>query len=364
MENENAQKTHRPNTIPLSAKREAVEGLLNGKTYREVYNEIFYPQYKRMSFETFKRKIQYWRSKAMADELTEQAGTYPGMVARGATVQVNALGQISQAWIRQTAEVIDWDDIVEHLQNNVPTIDTEPTSSAPDPMLLEIPLFDLHFGVAHLRDYERILGEIEDEIRSRVWEEIHVIIGQDCLHNNDFRGHTAKGTDIEAVDIPQAWADAWAFWTTILRRCLEHSPRVVAHYSRGNHDECISWAFFKALEAGVPCVEFDASLAHRKAFLWRRCWVGFGHLEYTTDSNKIFRDFVIEFPEAFAAAECREIHAGHLHRESCDNGIMVRRLASAVPTDGWSAANGFTGAHKRFQMFEFAPGRLRSVVYT
>ena len=355
---------HRHGTVPLAIKREAVEGLMSGLSYRDVFNDIFLPKYKYMNYETFRHKARSWCKAAMADELTQQAGTYPGMVAHSATVQVDGAGNITQAWIKQSAESVDWDEIIDRLQHDVPRVDIEPTDAAAEPMCLEIPLFDLHFGIAHLSDYERILGEIEDEIRSRVWEEIHVIIGQDNLHNNDLRGHTAKGTPIDAVDIPSAWAEAWAFWTIILRRCLEHSPRVVAHYSRGNHDECLSWAFFKALEAGVPCVEFDDSLSHRKAFSWRKCFVGFGHLEYTTDSNKIFRDFVTDFPLEFANSTCREIHAGHLHRESYDSGIMVRRLASAVPTDGWSSANGFTGSHKRFQMFEFAPGRLRSVIYT
>lgn len=349
--------------VPLSAKRDAVNAIRSGMTYKEAFDEVFQPRYQRMSFETFKRKVQDWRRAALADEATERAGTYPDMVAHAATVQVNGAGRITQAWIRQTAEEVDWDEIIDKLQSGVPVSDTQPTTAEPEHMCLEIPLFDMHFGVANLGDYARHLGEIEDEIRSRVWEEIHVIIGQDNLHNNDLRGHTAKGTPIEAVDIPQAWADAWAFWTTVLHRALDHSPRVVAHYSRGNHDECLSWAFFKALEAGMPGVEWDASLTHRKAFFWRGCWVGFGHLEYTNDPNKIFRDFVVDFAEDFARSTCREIHTGHLHRESIDNGVMVRRLSSAVPTDGWSAANGYTGAHKRFQLFEFAPGRLRSVVY-
>jgi len=316
-----------------------------------------------MDFETFRHKLRDWKKKQMADLSTQEAATYPGFFAHAATVQVDAKGNITQAWIKETADRVDWEQICEMLREAVqPEIIDQPDTESSKQML-EIPLFDCHFGLATISDYYSILGEILDEIHSRTWEEIHIIIGQDNIHNNDMRGHTAKGTDIQRVDIPKAWADAWEFWTEIIRAACHNSLKVTAHYSRGNHDECLSWAFFKALQAAYPTVSFDDSLAYRKAFTWRQCFIGYGHLEYTTDSNKIFRDFVMDFPDQFAHSVLREVHAGHLHRESIDNGMMIRRLASAVPTDEWSSANGYTGAHKRFQLFEYAPGRLRSIVY-
>ena len=354
---------NKPKTIPYSLKRRVVDAYNEGQLPREIFDEIFSKEWSGMTFDTFRRKLRDWRKWQFADDLTEAEGTYPGMIAHAATVQVNGAGMVTQAWIKQTAEVVDWDAICEMLRGAVKQECIYPPKTEPSKQMLEIPIFDAHFGIAKLRDYTEALGEILDEIHSRTWEEIHIIVGQDNIHNNDLRGHTAKGTSIERVDIPAAWADAWKFWTEILRAACINSPSVRAHYSRGNHDECLSWAFFKALEAAFPTVEFDAALDPRKRFVWRRCFIGFGHLEYTTDSNKIFRDFVMDFPDEFAHADLREIHAGHLHRESIDNGMMIRRLASAVPTDEWSKANGFTGVHKRFQLFEYAPGRLRSIVY-
>ena len=77
----------------------------------------------------------------------------------------------------------------------------------------------------------------------------------------------------------------------------------------------------------------------------------------------LFQNFVLDFPQEFAAAKVREIHSGHLHRESVDEGMMVRRLPSGVPTDEWSSNNGYVGAHKRFQIFEWAENRLKSTHY-
>ena len=46
-----------------------------------------------------------------------------------------------------------------------------------------------------------------------------------------------------------------------------------------------------------------------------------------------------------------------------DEGIVVRRLPTAVPTDEWSSNNGYIGAHKRFQVFEWAEDRLWATYY-
>lgn len=350
--------------IPYDLKRRCVEAYATGRlTRRQVFEQIFKPEHPSMGYEAFRRRSRSWDKGQMADEDTQYAGTYPGFFAHAATVHVRANGDISEAWIRTKNPGLDWDEILEKLKEGI----TEQYVPRPFPeseSMLEIPIFDAHFGVATFDSYAPILGEILSVIEDKNREEIHIIIGQDNLHNNDMRGHTAKGTEIEAVDIPTAWADAWRFWNEIIKASLAHSARTVCHYSRGNHDECLSWAFFKALEAAFPDAEFDDGLQYRKAFSWRDCFIGFGHLEYTKDPGKVFRDFVLDFPQEFATAHCREIHTGHLHRESVDDGIMVRRLASAVPVDDWSRANGFIGAHKRFQLFEFAPGRLRSVIYT
>ena len=351
------------NRIPYDLKRLCVKEYQTGKTMKEVYEKTFKPVHPSMNFDSFRFKLRHWIRGEMADESMQYAGTFPGFVAHSATVQVMANGDIAQAWIKTATPEVDWDDLIARIRDAVP----ETYVPRPFPefeTMLEIPLFDLHFGIASFANYEPILDEILAIIKSKNREEVHIIIGQDCIHTNDMRGHTAKGTDIDRVNIPDAWSDAWRFWCVIIEAALAHSASTVCHYSRGNHDECISWAFFKALEARYPDAEFDDGLQFRKSFTWRDCFVGFGHLEYTKDPSKVFRDFVLDFPQEFATAHCREIHTGHLHLESVDDGIMVRRLASAVPPDEWSMQNGYIGAHKRFQLFEFSPGRLRSIYYT
>lgn len=329
---------------------------------REIYEKIFLPEYgNKWSYESFRRGMRKWKRKQLADEDTLQAGTYPNYTPHSATVQVDGKGNITQAWIKQSQD-IDWYQIRDLLATGIKRSAVEPTILDGD-MMLEIPLFDCHFGIATYDTYIYELSEILGVICDRQYDEINILFGQDVLHNNDMRGHTAKGTPIEQIDFTQAWADAWRFFGAILDRALEHTPRVNVWYSKGNHDECAAWCLFKALEVAYPQCKFDDSLAARKCLYWRGCFVGFGHCEYTPKNGKLFQDFVLDFPKEFADAKVREIHSGHFHRESIDEGIVVRRLPSAVPTDKWSSDNGYVGAHKRFQLFLWAENRLKAVYY-
>lgn len=344
--------------IEIELKERCVAALQDMST-REVYDTIFLPAHGGMKYESFKRSMRKWKNHAPTDTL--HAGTYPQFSAHGATVQVNGNGKITQAWIKQSKDV-DWDAIREVLLTDLPKSDIEPTRGAGTTML-EIPLFDLHFGVATFDTYKEPLADILGTIQEKTYDEINIIIGQDVLHNNDMRGHTAKGTPIEQIDFTAAWSDAWRFFRVLIDASIERSPRVRLHYSKGNHDECSGWCFFKALEAIYPQCESDDSLAPRKCIFWNGCFIGFGHCEYTSKSALIFQNFVLDFPNEFADAKVREVHSGHLHRESVDEGIFVRRLPSAVPTDKWSSDNGFTGAHKRFMLFEWAENRLKAIYY-
>lgn len=348
--------------IDYSLKAQCVAALQR-MTTREVFDTIFVPTMGNIwTYESFKRNMRTWKHKQMADDDTLRAGTFPNFAAHHATVQVDKEGRITQAWIKQQQDTLDWLKVKEIICKGTPTSNIKPSTSSGDRML-EIPLVDMHFGIADLEYYKENLQDLLEIVCSKQWDEINIIIGQDVLHNNDLRGHTAKGTPIQKVDFIKAWADAQIFFRTLIDFALKQTPRVRLHYSKGNHDECSGWCFFKALEAYYPQVESDDSLKPRKCIFWKGCYIGFGHCEYTNKNSVLFQNFVLDFPAEFAAAKVREIHSGHLHRESLDEGMMVRRLPSAVPTDDWSSDNGYIGAHKRFLIFEWAENRLKTTHY-
>lgn len=352
--------------IPYDLKVRCVKESYTGKTAREIYNGIFAPEHgDSMSFSTFARKLRYWRNKQMADGVTLECGTYGGFTAHGATVQVNGNGEITQAWIKQKAEDVNWDDIKDFIRENVQPLKIDACEISGDTML-EIPLFDMHFGIASLEDYTQQTREIKRIIEAKAYDEINIIFGQDMLHTNDMRGHTAKGTSIEAADFRNAWEDAWNFWHNVIPACLEHSQKVNVIYSKGNHDECSSWCLFKALQVAFPQAHFDDTFRDRKCIHWRRCFIGVTHGEGAKREPRDLRgQFTIRFPTEFADSDVREIHAGHLHCESESDlyGVMIRRTSTAKPDDAWGNSEGYIGAHKRFMMFEWLPSRLKAVYY-
>lgn len=343
----------------LKAKCVAMCGTMNS---REIYEQVFLPEHQGMAYETFRAKLKSWRKRQFADPATMESGTYPNFTAHSATVQVDKEGRITQAWIKQQQDTLDWIAIKNFICDGAKVCDIQPTKVTGERML-EIPLFDMHFGVADLAYYKETLSDLLGIISEKQYNEINILFGQDVLHNNDMRGQTAKGTPIQRVDFVKAWEDCWTFFCAVIDTALQHSPRVCLRYTKGNHDECSAWCMFKALQAIYPQCWCDDSLAPRKCIYWNGCFIGFGHCEYTNKNSLLFQNFVLDFPNEFAGAKVREIHSGHLHRESIDEGMMVRRLPSGVPTDEWSSNNGYVGVHKRFQIFEWAAERLWGAYY-
>lgn len=351
-------------TIPLEVKRECVELRKSGVSSPEIYRDYFCKVHPGMSYETFRHKIKHWMKQTFADPETLQSGTYPGFIAHGATVQVDRKGQIVQAWIKEHADDNQMGRLLEYIEKNTPPIiirDSYGGETAPE--MLEIPLFDQHFPFC---DWEETYNNIEDIVRTRRWEEINLIIGQDMLHNDDMRGRTSSGRPIEKVDMVDAWDCARRFWCNLVPLCLKYTDRLKITYSKGNHDESMTWAFVQMLKAQFPQAEVDDSMEQRKCIAWRDCFIGVTHGAYKKSTNNDLRgQFTIQFPIEFASAKVREIHAGHLHHEESNDiyGVMCRRLSRNGETDEWSNDEGYVGAHKRFMVFRWKPGRLAGIDY-
>lgn len=229
--------------------------------------------------------------------------------------------------------------------------------------LLEIPLYDMHFGVSDIEYYQPHLKEIVYKIKSRKWDKILFVIGQDLLHNDNFKGQTANGTMIEKVNMEKAFNDALTFYTTLIKEAMPQANNIECIYVKGNHDESISYGFFRTLGATFPQVNFESSMKQRKAFTWENVFIGLTHGD--KGANRLFENYITEYGKLIAKADIREIHSGHIHVEKSKNqfGIMQRTLATANKTDDWHEDNGFVGAEKRFQLFEYSPSSLDAIYY-
>ena len=354
--------------IPVKVKRTCVEMSYSGKITRDIYynyyrNEVQNPQ----TYESFKRAIRKWKHLLHADDLTLDAGTYEGFIAHNATVQVSGKGEIVQAWIKQRADDVDPEEFIRAIGGKVEKFEYISGSFDDSFDMLEIPLFDMHWGIAFLDYYEPTLKTILDLIRSHKWKKIVIPFGQDFFHNDSIvKGQTTKGTNIEKVDMTRAVKEGQTFIYSIIDEAIHNADEVKVLYTPGNHDLSISWMFVQVLLERYGPEIVDDSLEYRKVFTYGKnsIMVTHGDSKQATARN-LAQIFPISFAEEFSNANIREVHSGHLHREveSDIYGVMVRRLSSGNITDDWSNKEDFIGAHKRFMLFEWSLDKLKSIHY-
>lgn len=356
------------NGIPLKVKKTCIDMLKQGVTKREIYDTYFKPLYDNpQSFESFHRSLRRWSKTEFPDELTLTAGTYEGFTAHDATVQVSKDGEIIQAWIKQKANEFEPEDFLQAIKETIKPYDYAPKYHENADRMLEIPLFDMHWGVAFMDHYQKVLDDILELILSREWDQIVIPFGQDFFHNDSIvNGLTTSGTKIEKVDMTRAVKDGQRFIYAIIDTALEHSNQVKVLYTPGNHDRSISWMFMQVLLERYGPTVVDYSIEYRKVIAYGKnsIMVTHGDSKQATPKN-LAHIFPISFPEEFAHANVREVHAGHLHHESEADiyGVMVRRLSSGGITDDWSDRQDFIGSHKRFMIFEWDSESLRSIHY-
>lgn len=353
--------------ISLDVKRACCQMKKDGAPTSEIY-EYYCSQVSTpptiLSFDGMLRK---WNRYPKLDDATLSAGTYEDFTAHDATVQINKDGEFVQAWIKQKANDFDPADFIKAIKGHVEPYNYTLPNSDDASNMLEIPLFDMHWGVAFLDHYKPMLDEILGIIQGHHWHKIVIPFGQDFFHNDSIvNGVTTKGTQIAKVDMQRAVKDGQTFMYALIDTALSCAQEVEVFYTPGNHDRSISWMFIQILLERYGSDVVDDSLLHRKVITYGRNAIMVTHGDSKRASaTNLVQLFPVAFPIEFAHADIREIHAGHLHREGDTdiNGVRARRLSTACLTDEWSDMEDLIGAHKRFMLFEWTPDKLRSIHY-
>ena len=370
------------NYIPLELKRECCQMKQDGKSNKEIYD--FYCQHETgipCGYDAFRGMLNRWMKRVFPDDTTLEAGTYEGFTAHNATVQVSKNGEIVQAWIKQKADDFDPEEFIAAVRDSVEPFVYERSDyacesgehrSEPKPRIiatrmLEIPLFDMHWGVVFMDYYKPVLMDLLNLMNSKTWDKIVIPFGQDFFHNDSIiNGQTTKGTIIEKVDMIRATKEAKQFMYALIDTAIHQANEVQVLYSAGNHDRSISWMFMQVLLERYGHDVVDDSMEYRKVFTYGKnsIMVTHGDSKQATAKN-LAHIFPISFPEEFAQAKIREVHSGHLHHESEADiyGVMVRRLSSGAAVDDWSNRQDFIGTHRRFMIFEWDLDSLRSIHY-
>lgn len=355
-------------SIPVQIKKTCCLLKAEGKSVKEIYEEYFTKALDvPTSLSTFRHLLRRWERKLYPDNTTLECGTYDGFVAHDATVQVSKTGEIVQAWIKQKATNLDPEEFLEAIRDSVEPFVYEGAKHPNAMRMLEIPLFDMHWGVAFMDHYESVLNDILDIITSRTWDKIVIPFGQDFFHNDSIiNGQTTKGTVIEKVDMMRAVKESKRFMYALIDTAIKCSNEVKVIYSAGNHDKSIAWMFIQVLLERYGSSVVDDTLENRKVITYgtNAVMITHGDSKQATAKN-LAHIFPISFPEEFANAITREVHAGHLHHEAEADiyGVMVRRLSSGGKADGWSDKEDFIGTHRRFMIFEWDLNKLASIHY-
>lgn len=354
--------------IPIKIKRECLRLKEEGHSIEQIYNEYYAKQVTNLcSFKAFIASLNRWAKQIFPDETTLECGTYDGFTAHNATVQVSKTGEIVQAWIKQKVNDFDFEDLVKALKDNVePYIYTPDHDDMADRML-EIPLFDMHWGISFMEDYESVLNDVLEIINSRHWDRIIIPFGQDYFHNDSIvNAVTTKGTVVDKVDMIRAIKEGRQFITTIIDSALDNANEVRVIYTPGNHDRSMAWMFMQILMERYGAAVVDDTMEYRKVFTYGKnsIMVTHGDSKQATAKN-LSHIFAVSFPEEFAQATIREVHSGHLHHEKESDifGVMVRRLSSGGNADDWSNRQDYIGTHRRFMIFEWDQNSLRSIHY-
>ena len=354
--------------IPIRVKKECCRMNESGFSARDIYKNYFVNETgSGCSFETFRRALKKWKQIKFPDDTTLECGTYEGFTAHGATVQVSKSGEIVQAWIKQKANGFDAEGFMKAILDKVEPYAYEPQNDLTANRMLEIPLFDMHWGIMFLDDYKPVLENILELINSRHWDRIVIPFGQDFFHNDSVvNAITTKGTIIEKVDMLRAVKEGRQFIKTIIDTALNNSNETKVIYSPGNHDRSVSWMFMQVLLERYGAEVVDDAMEYRKVITYGKnsIMVTHGDSKQATAKN-LAHIFPISYPEEFSQATTREVHSGHLHHEAEGDiyGVMVRRLSSGVAVDDWSNRQDFVGSHRRFMVFEWDRDALRSIHY-
>jgi len=243
-------------------------------------------------------------------------------------------------------------------------------------LMLEVSLFDVHFGMLAWdketgNDYdieiaERLYVDTVKKILERVTNfnisKILFPLGNDFFHVNNPEGLTPKARNFLDVDsrLPKIYKAGKMAIIKAIDYCLGIAP-VHILWIPGNHDPETSFFLVDAIRehySSTDRVEVDVSPKARKYIQWGKCMIGFTHgdEEPHRDLPSIMAS---EEKDMWSKTDYREWHIGHFHKRkemkfiSGDSfqGMVVRTLLSISGTDNWHYRKGYINKFRAGEAF-------------
>lgn len=185
-----------------------------------------------------------------------------------------------------------------------------------------------------------------------------LVLGNDLLHVDNNASTTTKGTN---VDTDSRHKKVFFETLSLVQRIVDYlhkqlnlgekSLRFV--FVPGNHDrESIFYlsVTLNAVYSTWSTIQIEPNLRDRSVWTWGDVMVMHTHGD-DIKIDALPTVMSIEFPDEWGKAKFREVHIGHLHKQSTtifkpvveQHGISVRVFPALSPTDTWHYGKGFVG---------------------
>lgn len=297
-----------------------------------------------------------WKLKQATNNFWQQNNTEQGIVD---------LYQ-SKIVVEPLVKEFDLDQWIERINSGIKPLPKIKNTNKGD-SYLAVPLFDLHFGNAEFETYQDTLAKTIKRI-SVGHKKVLIIVGGDLLHNDNYRGMTSSGTNVDKVDMNKAWDNSFDYLSLIIEASLKNANEVSVMYVPGNHDEITGQTVIKSLERvySKSNLTIDSNQEMFKATMLGNNFIGMTHGDKST-FKKFNSIFSITFAEMWGTkgVKTREVFSGHLHHEIVRDmdGLMLRQSPTDAPIDQYHKDNGYSMAHHRFQLVEYNEEEVEAIYY-
>ncbi len=248
-------------------------------------------------------------------------------------------------------------DIMQQMWEHVEPIHIQKHSLSSVSDTLVIPLYDLHFGIANIDTMKESLTNLISLVNNG-YKEIVIISGGDIIHSDKItKSETAKGTQLDAVDMKQAIKDARQFYDVLFQESLKNA-NIVRHYSiTGNHDRDSGYLLNLLLEAQYPQVEHHVG-DYRQAFVIGDTSIMIMHGDLATRNAPLL--FAQEYRGIWNSTKHHQIISGHFHYDKTTEvmGVELIQVGTNKPNDPYETANGYIGNNKQLTSITYNTSRM------
>ncbi len=225
--------------------------------------------------------------------------------------------------------------------------------------MLVVPLYDLHFGINSYDNMKTFADKISTIIIGGCYEKIVIELGGDLLHSDYLKStKTVNGTQLDHVDMINAWKDATEFVKIIIEPAIENSSITELRAIGGNHDFDMQWAFVEMIRARYPQLAVFNPGSYRQVFTYGQVAIMMAHGD--TAKAKLSQLFANEYPAEWSSSVWRETHWGHFHTETVkdDGGTIQRQFGTPKPADGYEIKNGYTMNQHVLKVLEYGENSI------